>query len=159
MLERADAVEAHDSPASGRPARERGRDGRRPPQRRRAARPRARGDPRAGSEWCARRARSPATSRLPRRRLPPEPEYSEPEPAYQEPEPVYQEPEPAYAEPEPAPEPQYAAPQPDDEPQYAAPQPEEESLKFQGDELATEDIPPAPDREPYVPEPEPLRRA
>ena len=71
----------------------------------------------------------------------PEPEYHEPEPVYEpEPEPVYP------PEPEPAPE-----------PQYVAPQPEEESLKYQGDELQpVDDIPAAPDREPYVPEPEPL---
>jgi hypothetical protein len=69
----------------------------------------------------------------------PEPEYHEPEP-----EPAYQEPEPAYLEPEPAPE-----------PTYVAPQPEEESLKYQGDELQpTEEVPPAPEREPFVPEPE-----
>jgi hypothetical protein len=63
--------------------------------------------------------------------------------------------EPAYAEPEyeAAPEPEYLAPQ---EPQYAAPQPEEESLKFQGDELQpTEEVPPAPEREPFQPEAEP----
>lgn len=77
-----------------------------------------------------------------------EPEYREPEPAYEEPppEPAYEEPEPAYSEPEPEPVP---------EPTYLAPQPEEESLKYQGDELApTEEVPPAPEREPFVPEAE-----
>lgn len=78
--------------------------------------------------------------------LPPEP-MPEAEPAYAEPE--YQAPEP---EPYVAPEPQWVAP----------PEPEEESLKIQGDELQTdefqtsgEEIPPAPDREPFVPEQEP----
>jgi DivIVA domain-containing protein len=80
--------------------------------------------------------------------LPPREPLPDAEPAYAEPEPAYSEPE--Y---EAAPEPEYVAPE---EPSYVAPQPEEESLKFQGDELQpTEEVPAAPEREPFQPEAEP----
>jgi DivIVA domain-containing protein len=74
-------------------------------------------------------------------------------------EPAYAEPEYQAPEPEPEPEP-YVAPEPE---WVAPPEPEEESLKIQGDELqpteefqtSGEEIPPAPDREPFVPDAEP----
>jgi DivIVA domain-containing protein len=61
----------------------------------------------------------------------------------------------AEPEPEPLPEPE-PMPEPEPEPHYA-PEPEYGSLKVQGDELSPTEVqvPPAPDREPFVPEPEP----
>ena len=108
-----------------------------------------------GGLGSLRAARPDPAAAAPRAPEPPPPPPPAPEPEYHEPEPAYQEPEPPYREPQPFPEPE-PAPEPEPESQFLAPQPEDESLKYQGDELAPteEHIPPAPEREPYVPDAE-----